>query len=69
MDPDLAHQIDQFIAIIYTLAALVTVLCAYIVTLPIAGDTKPPRKGKVITEFCKLHARPVHECRSQHEAD
>lgn len=57
---DLAQQIDQLTAVIYTLAGLVVILCCYIVTQPVLGG---PRKA---VEFCKLHSRPLAECLPQH---
>lgn len=54
---DLAQQIDQLTAVIYTLAGLVVILCCYIVTQPVLGG---PRKNDDPT--CPLHKRPRSTC-------
>ena len=77
MTPDeMLQRIDQLTNLVDVLCVVIVFMCAawlaeeYVERLTgdfnqrVLGQQKPPK-----IEFCKLHSRPITECRNQHKLD
>lgn len=74
MTPDeMALRIVQLTNLVYFLCGLIVLICGAWIIEPWAERLMVgawvPMKPPPPVEFCKLHSRPVSECRNQHKLD
>lgn len=83
MDPEIAARIESLVALIWSLIGVVILLIVGWLAQPecdpACAHCHKKREGRADqalrafwrgsppVEFCKLHSRPLHECRDQHE--